>query len=203
MRAIDVIRKKRDGGELSPQEIEFFVSSYTADRIPDYQTAAWLMAVLLRGMTRAEIAALTESHAALRQRARSLRPPRAQGGQALHRRRGRQDFAGDCAPGGGRRRGGADDQRPRPRPHRRHARQAGVHPRLPRQSLARGIPARARHLWLRADRPDRRDRARRQEALRPARRHRHRRKPAPDLRLHHEQEARRGHRRPGAGREDG
>jgi pyrimidine-nucleoside phosphorylase len=61
MRAIDVIRKKRDGGELSPQEIEFFVDSYTADRIPDYQVAAWLMAVLLRGMTRAEIAALTES----------------------------------------------------------------------------------------------------------------------------------------------
>src|SRR5208337_200048 len=61
MRAIDVIRKKRDGGELSPEEIEFFISSYTADRIPDYQVAAWLMAVLLRGMTRAEIAALTES----------------------------------------------------------------------------------------------------------------------------------------------
>jgi pyrimidine-nucleoside phosphorylase len=61
MRAIDVIRKKRDGGELSPEEIEFFVSSYTSDRIPDYQVAAWLMAVLLRGMTRAEIAALTES----------------------------------------------------------------------------------------------------------------------------------------------
>ena len=61
MRAIDVIRKKRDGGELSPQEIEFIVSSYTSDRIPDYQVAAWLMAVLLRGMSRAEIAALTES----------------------------------------------------------------------------------------------------------------------------------------------
>ena len=61
MRAIDVIRKKRDGGELSPEEIAFFVSGYTEDRIPDYQVAAWLMAVLLRGMTRAEIAALTES----------------------------------------------------------------------------------------------------------------------------------------------
>ncbi len=61
MRAIDVIRKKRDGGELSPEEIEFFVSGYTADRIPDYQVAAWLMAVLLRGMTRAEMAALTDS----------------------------------------------------------------------------------------------------------------------------------------------
>jgi len=61
MRAIDVIRKKRDGGELSPDEIEFFISSYTADRIPDYQVSAWLMAVLLRGMTGAEITALTET----------------------------------------------------------------------------------------------------------------------------------------------
>jgi len=61
MRAIDVIRKKRDGGELSPEEIEFFISGCTAGRIPDYQVSAWLMAVLLRGMTGAEIAALTES----------------------------------------------------------------------------------------------------------------------------------------------
>ena len=61
MRAIDIIRKKRDGGELSAQEIEFFVSSYTAEGIPDYQVSAWLMAVLLRGMTAAEFAALTES----------------------------------------------------------------------------------------------------------------------------------------------
>jgi pyrimidine-nucleoside phosphorylase len=61
MRAIDIIRKKRDGGELSPQEIEFFVSSYTGDRIPDYQVSAWLMAVLLRGMSGGEIAALTHT----------------------------------------------------------------------------------------------------------------------------------------------
>lgn len=61
MRAIDVIRKKRDGGELSPEEIEFFVASYTVGRIPDYQVSAWLMAVLLRGMTGSEIAALTQS----------------------------------------------------------------------------------------------------------------------------------------------
>jgi pyrimidine-nucleoside phosphorylase len=61
MRAIDVIRKKRDGCELSPQEIEFFVASYTAGRIPDYQVSAWLMAVFFRGMSSAEIAALTQS----------------------------------------------------------------------------------------------------------------------------------------------
>jgi pyrimidine-nucleoside phosphorylase len=60
-RAIDVIRKKRDGGELSRDEIESLVNSYTRGDIPDYQMSAWLMAVVLRGMTRAETAALTEA----------------------------------------------------------------------------------------------------------------------------------------------
>jgi pyrimidine-nucleoside phosphorylase/thymidine phosphorylase len=60
-RAIDVIRKKRDGGELSRDEIESLVNSYTRGDIPDYQMSAWLMAVVLRGMTRAETAALTDA----------------------------------------------------------------------------------------------------------------------------------------------
>jgi pyrimidine-nucleoside phosphorylase len=60
-RAIDVIRKKRDGGELSPAEIEDLVNSYTKGETPDYQASAWLMAVLLRGMTRPETAALTDA----------------------------------------------------------------------------------------------------------------------------------------------
>jgi len=60
-RAIDVIRKKRDGGELSRGEIESLVNAYTRDDIPDYQVSAWLMAVVLRGMTRAETAALTDA----------------------------------------------------------------------------------------------------------------------------------------------
>ena len=60
-RAIDVIRKKRDGGELSRNEIESLVNSYTRGDIPDYQMSAWLMAVVLRGMTRAETAALTDA----------------------------------------------------------------------------------------------------------------------------------------------
>ena len=60
-RAIDVIRKKRDGVELSRGEIEGLVNAYTQDQIPDYQVSAWLMAVVLRGMTRAETAALTEA----------------------------------------------------------------------------------------------------------------------------------------------
>jgi pyrimidine-nucleoside phosphorylase len=60
-RAIDVIRKKRDAGELSQAEIEFLVQAYTAGEIPDYQASAWLMAVLLRGMTRDETAWLTDA----------------------------------------------------------------------------------------------------------------------------------------------
>ncbi len=60
-RAIDVIRKKRDGIELSRGEIEGLVNAYTRDEIPDYQVSAWLMAVVLRGMTRAETAALTDA----------------------------------------------------------------------------------------------------------------------------------------------
>ncbi|MGA7300478.1 MAG: thymidine phosphorylase, partial [Candidatus Sulfotelmatobacter sp.] len=60
-RAIDVIRKKRDAGELSRSEIESLVNAYTSGHIPDYQVSAWLMAVVLRGMTRAETAALTDA----------------------------------------------------------------------------------------------------------------------------------------------
>ena len=61
MHAIDLIRTKRDGGEHTPQEIQFLVEEYTRGEIPDYQMSAWLMAVVLRGMTPAEIAALTDS----------------------------------------------------------------------------------------------------------------------------------------------
>src|ERR1700758_2891824 len=61
IRAIDVIRKKRDGGELSRAEIEVLVGGYTRDEIPDYQASAWLMAALLKGLTRAKTAALTDT----------------------------------------------------------------------------------------------------------------------------------------------
>ncbi|HUX75630.1 MAG TPA: thymidine phosphorylase [Anaerolineae bacterium] len=59
MNAIDVIAQKRDGGELSREQIEFFVQGYTRGDIPDYQAAAWLMAVYLRGMTDQETTDLT------------------------------------------------------------------------------------------------------------------------------------------------
>jgi len=61
VRAIDVITKKRDGKELSAAEIESFVDGYTNGGIPDYQASAWLMAVVLRAMTRTETAALTKA----------------------------------------------------------------------------------------------------------------------------------------------
>jgi pyrimidine-nucleoside phosphorylase/thymidine phosphorylase len=61
MHVTELIRRKRDGGEFSRAEIEFLVNGYTRGDIPDYQISAWLMAVVLRGKSRAELAALTES----------------------------------------------------------------------------------------------------------------------------------------------
>jgi pyrimidine-nucleoside phosphorylase len=59
MRAVDIIIKKRDRGELTREEIDFFIRGFTQDEIPDYQAAAWAMAVLLNGMTPRETTDLT------------------------------------------------------------------------------------------------------------------------------------------------
>ena len=59
MRAVDIIARKRDGFELTTDEIAYFVEAFTSGDIPDYQASALLMAIVLRGMTRAETAALT------------------------------------------------------------------------------------------------------------------------------------------------
>lgn len=59
MRALDIIIKKRDRGELSKEEIEFFVSGYARGEIPDYQAAALAMAILLNGMSPRETTDLT------------------------------------------------------------------------------------------------------------------------------------------------
>lgn len=61
MRAVDIIAKKRDGKVLTTEEIAFFIDGYTRGDIPDYQAAAFTMAVYLRGMTREEISALTQA----------------------------------------------------------------------------------------------------------------------------------------------
>jgi pyrimidine-nucleoside phosphorylase len=61
MRAVDVIRKKRDGGTLSREEIEAFVTGATSGAWPEYQVAALLMAIVLRGMDEGETAWLTDA----------------------------------------------------------------------------------------------------------------------------------------------
>ena len=59
MRAVDIIIKKRDGGELTREEINFFIQGYSEDKIPDYQASAFAMAVTFQGMTSKEITDLT------------------------------------------------------------------------------------------------------------------------------------------------
>lgn len=64
MRMVDVIHKKRMGGELTKEEIAFFVRGYTAGTIPDYQAAALIMAICFQGMTSRETGMLTLEMAA-------------------------------------------------------------------------------------------------------------------------------------------
>ncbi|WP_150270885.1 pyrimidine-nucleoside phosphorylase [Paenibacillus tepidiphilus] len=59
MRAVDLIQKKRDGGELSREEIAFLIQGYSRGEIPDYQIAAWAMAVYFQGMNARETGDLT------------------------------------------------------------------------------------------------------------------------------------------------
>lgn len=59
MRMYDIIRKKRDGGELTAQEIKFFIDGYVKGEIPDYQASALLMAIFFNGMNFQETADLT------------------------------------------------------------------------------------------------------------------------------------------------
>jgi len=61
MRTVDLIHRKRDGEELTPEEIKKLVDGYTRGEIPDYQMSAFLMAVFFSGMSDREVSALTES----------------------------------------------------------------------------------------------------------------------------------------------
>jgi pyrimidine-nucleoside phosphorylase len=63
MNALELIRKKRDGEKLSREEIEFLVQNYVAGTIPDYQMAAFCMAVFFQGMGPSETADLTQAMA--------------------------------------------------------------------------------------------------------------------------------------------
>jgi pyrimidine-nucleoside phosphorylase len=60
MNVVSLISKKRDGSELTEDEIGSLINGYVKGEVPDYQMASWAMAVYLRGMSVAEIAALTE-----------------------------------------------------------------------------------------------------------------------------------------------
>ena len=61
IRPVELIERKRDGGELTPQELEELMLGYARDEIPDYQLAAFCMAVFFRGLTGAETYALMEA----------------------------------------------------------------------------------------------------------------------------------------------
>jgi pyrimidine-nucleoside phosphorylase len=61
LNSLEVIGKKRDGGEHSEEEIDWLLGAYLLGDVPDYQMAAWLMAVCIRGMTRLETLSLTQA----------------------------------------------------------------------------------------------------------------------------------------------
>src|SRR5574341_355768 len=68
MFVVPLIERKRDGGALTPEQWSAVIAEYTAGRVPDYQMAALLMAVVLRGLERQELAALTDAMIASGQR---------------------------------------------------------------------------------------------------------------------------------------
>ncbi len=61
MNTVEIIRKKRDGKNLEENEIDFLISSYTKNKIPDYQFSAFLMAAFLNGMNKEETSSLTKA----------------------------------------------------------------------------------------------------------------------------------------------
>jgi len=84
---VDLIRKKRDGGVLTDDEIRFIIKGFTDGSIPDYQMSAFAMTVFYKGMTDHETAVLTDAMMLLG-RYGGLEPVRRQiRRQALHRRR--------------------------------------------------------------------------------------------------------------------
>lgn len=61
MRMVDIIEKKRDGLTLTQEEIKFWIEGVTNNTIPEYQTSALLMAIVLKGMNVEETTVLTEA----------------------------------------------------------------------------------------------------------------------------------------------
>ena len=202
MNVVQLISKKRDGGELSADEIGSLIAGYVRGDVPDYQMAAWAMAVYLRGMTVAEIAALTEHmlHSGVTFEWPAGESPKVD----KHSTGGIGDKVSLAARAAARllRFASADDLRPRPRRNRRHARQARSHPRLPHEPFSTAeMQAGRPQSRLRDQRRHRRPRPGRPQALRPPRRHGHRPLDPAHHRQHHEQEAGRRTRRARARRE--
>src|SRR4051794_31152762 len=138
--AVDVIRTKRDRGELSDGQIDWVIDAYTKGDVADELMSALAMAILLNGMNRREIARWTAAMIAsgehgLRQAVPSDR------GQALDRRGRRQDHVAAGTVGGRLRCRRTAALGPRARPHRRDAGQAGVDPRLAGLAVERGVDA--------------------------------------------------------------
>ena len=120
MNAYEIILNKREGRELTSEQLSYMVLGFLDGRVEDYQMSAFLMATFFSGMTDEETEALTrimlESGDVLDERR-----DRAEGGQALHGRRGRQALSCRSADSGGGRRESADGVRQGTRPHGRHA----------------------------------------------------------------------------------
>ena len=198
-----LIEHKRDGGALTARAVvradPRATSAGRGAGLPDVRAAHGVY------LPRARAGGAGRAHRRddrLGRPAAVRRLPAAGGRQALDRRRGRQGLAPARADGGELRRRGADDVGARAGPHRRHARQARVHSRVPHQSLPAGGARPGRAAGLRHAGPDAGDRAGRQAALRPARRDRDGGIDPAHLREHHVEEAGRRAQRPGARRED-
>ena len=139
--AVDVIRAKRDGRELSDAQIHWFIEGDTRGGVAPEQASALLMAIVWQGMTPRELDSWTD--AMIRSGTCSTSPP-SPPKVDKHSTGGVGDKVSlplaRSWPRAGRR---ADGLRPRPRPHRRHARQARGDPRLPLDLAAAEVARRS------------------------------------------------------------
>ena len=141
---VDVIRSKRDGHELSDDEIDWVIDAYVDGDVADEQVAALLMAIFWRGLSVAELSQVDERDHRLGRADGPLGPVAPDRRQALDRRRRRQGVAHPRAARGGLRRRGPAAVGARARPHGRHARQAGGDPGMALRALQRRDPRPAR-----------------------------------------------------------
>ena len=138
--AAELIQRKRDGEELGAGEIAELVLGYARGDVPDYQMAAFCMAVYFRGLSTARDLRAHRRDGPQRRDDRPRRGARPQGRrQALDRRGGGQDLARGRADRRRLRRAVREDERPRARAHRRDARQARVDPGLPGRAVDRRV----------------------------------------------------------------